>query len=186
MENFGMASGSQWKSFIARVKECRDQLKSSLNCDHLVEPSWFPFLQETSRLASEPKKKVKCKSPKQVIVLGSITRNQKSVVEQAISWLNQRYKTVIISEGFGCQANCMVSGEGNIADRLINARAADGQFHLNESFDVFILPNYGKMTRKELIDLSRFRMAEVIISVGYQIFPDIHMLAILCHGKLLP
>lgn len=186
MENFGMASGSQWKSFIANVNECRNRFCSSLDCDQSVKSSWFPFLQETSRPATGHKKMVKGKHPKQVIVLGSIARNQKSVVEQAISWLSQRYKTVIISKGFGCQANCLVSGEGNIADRLINARAADGQLHLNKSFDVFILPNYGKMTRQELLDLSRFKMVEVIVSAGYQIFPDIHMLAILSHGKLLP
>lgn len=184
MRKFEMASGSPWKAFMTNVRECR-AFNPSYDCNennfgmhmHEVKPSKLLLQDDGVR---------KCERPKQVIVLGSITRNQQSVVRQAISWLSTLYETVIISEDFGCPADCLVSGKGDIAARLVNGKASDHKLHLLDAFDVFILPSYGKLVKKELLHLQQYPLGEVIISTGYQVFPGMYMLSILCHGKLLP
>lgn len=116
--------------------------------------------------------------PRQVIILGSVTRNDKFIVEQAINWLSRYYKTVIISQQFCCKANCLVYGKGDIADRLIQGRASDNRFHLNEDFDVFILPNYGRLVRKELLHLTQYRLSKIIMSTSLETSPGVRTLLV--------
>lgn len=94
---------------------------------------------------------------KSVIVVGSVARNSKVLVEHVLDDLSSKYDHIYISKSF-CDCRLYpneviwVTGKGNIESRL---RISENN-PLNDHFDVCVLPYHGMLAFYEIEALAKY------------------------------